>query len=265
MPFATTAFVSLHILALNPSPSHTWKSLGMQYLLVGILPFLGHFYHKRALRTEWKNCKATQEDVLLNILKINGDSQYGMDFGLKSIKSKGDFVKQHSLTYYDCYLKYVNEALDGKENIMSVSKVVHFAITSGTTGKSKIFPLHKGGSKPELAVLFFHCMVNTLGGSLRRIIGLRYRPTVKYRAAGIAMSPITYYTSPHFVYFVSPFAVSQISNESSALYLHAIFGLSEKEVFQIDGLFSPLALSFFRLAILKHFVHINYDKLEKVF
>ena len=127
---------------------------------------------------------------------------------------------------------------------MSVSKVVHFAITSGTTGKSKIFPLHKGGSKPELAVLFFYCMVNTLGGSLKRIIGLRYRPTVKYRAAGIAMSPITYYTSPHFVYFVSPFAVSQISNESSALYLHALFGLSEKEVFQIDGLFSPLALSF---------------------
>ena len=187
MPFATSAVVSLHILALNPSPSHTWKSLGIQYLLVGILPFLGRCYHKRALRTKWKNCKATQEDVLLNILKINGNSQYGMDFSLKNIKSKSDFVKQHSLTYYDRYLKYVNEALDGKEHIMSASKVVHFAITSFTTGKSKIFPLHKGGSKPELAVLFFYCMVNTLEGSPKRIIGLRYRPTVKYSTAGIGV------------------------------------------------------------------------------
>ena len=247
MPFATTAFLCLHILALNPSPSHSWKSLGMQYLLVGILPFLGHFYHKRALKTKWKNCKATQEDVLLNILKINGDSQYGMDFGLKNIKSKADFVKRHSLTYYDRYLKYVNEVLDGKENVMSALKVVHFAITSGTTGKSKIFPHHKGTLKPELGVLLFHRIVNTLGCSLRRIIGLRYKPTVNYSSTGIAISPISYYTSPHFAYFVSPFAVSQISDESTALYLHALFGLSEKDVCQIDGLISPLALSFFRL------------------
>ncbi|CAF3943786.1 unnamed protein product [Rotaria sp. Silwood1] len=68
-------------------------------------------------------------------------SSSSIDRGYGSID---DFREKVPLTTYDDYRSYIDRMIhNGEQHLLSSDKTIYFAVTSGTTGKSKILPVTK--------------------------------------------------------------------------------------------------------------------------
>ena len=58
-----------------------------------------------------ENCGKAQEQLLLQILRTNGDTEYGKRYKLGEMQNKYEFVANHPLTKYNHYEQYIGKAL----------------------------------------------------------------------------------------------------------------------------------------------------------
>jgi len=77
-----------------------------------------------------------------------------------------------------------------------------------------------------------HVLDLTLGVGLRlqRVVDLSYRAAVSRSPSGLAVGPISSYIGRRAPYVVSPAGVYAITDEPTAMHLHALFALSERQV-----------------------------------
>ena len=88
-----------------------------------------------------EDCKRVQCELLMNILKRQSHTEYGLRYRFSEMENREDFVKQHPLTTYSQYADYMDRIANGEENLLTVDKVLFLALSSGTTGKNKMFPI----------------------------------------------------------------------------------------------------------------------------
>jgi hypothetical protein len=86
---------------------------------------------------------SAQEKVLSNILKANQDCEYGREFEFKGIGSIREFQERVPVCTYEDLEGRIERMKEGEENVLTSDNVVYFAVTSGTTGKSKFIPVTK--------------------------------------------------------------------------------------------------------------------------
>lgn len=94
------------------------------------------------------------------------------------------------------------------------------------------------------------------GCSLHRVLNLSYRSpfgiltssmTSNSTVSGLPVGPISTYIGRKQPYAVSPDEVyDHVTDEPTALHVHAVFGLAEPEVGYVEALFSTLVYSFWR-------------------
>jgi len=91
-----------------------------------------------------------------------------------------------------------------------------------------------------------HILDLALGGrrSLHRVVDVSYRAAVSRSPSGIGVGPISSYIGRRAPYVVSPEAVYSVTDEPTALHLHALFALKERQVDRLEALFSTLVYSF---------------------
>ena len=92
----------------------------------------------------------TQNSVFKEILKRAAHTKFGQDHGFSEIQSHEDFVKKVPIRDYEALKDYVNEVVEGKENILWPGKPLYFAKTSGTTSGAKYIPLTKESIKHQV-------------------------------------------------------------------------------------------------------------------
>lgn len=85
----------------------------------------------------------TQQKVFQQLLKSAKDTQFGSDHHFQHIKTHEDFVKRVPIRDYEELKPYVNQVVEGKENVLWPGKPLYFAKTSGTTSGAKYIPLTK--------------------------------------------------------------------------------------------------------------------------
>ena len=101
-------------------------------------------YHLvRRLLASTKHVRKVQHDVLFRKLRGAADSDYGHDHGLRSVQSTADFRRQLPITTFDYYRPYVERVKQGDVRAMfgSKTRVLMFAVSSGTTDKPKNIPV----------------------------------------------------------------------------------------------------------------------------
>lgn len=193
------------------------------------------------------NSRYINEEVLFKILNKNSTSNYGKKYNFNSIKSVDKFKSNVPITDYLDYERYINEMLKGDKNILITDDVEFFGHTSGTTGKQKLVPVTKKsrevGSK-YMALLIERFAYNNLKNKWNYGRGLMLADTVMttYSQGGV---PICSATSGGMdsikvilpKIYTSPYEVMKIKDKNTALYLHLLFALEDKNLSYISGVF----------------------------
>ena len=112
----------------------------MSMLIKMIFAFTG----PRTLREFQEQCRtpmATQEKLLLDLLRANASAAFGHEHSFESVRTFAEFQRAVPITSYEDIAPYVDRQLNGLPGQLTTSRPVLFVTTSGTTGKSKYIPV----------------------------------------------------------------------------------------------------------------------------
>ncbi len=138
--------------------------------------FLKQRIHQIELFLKYPN--EVQEELLLNLIQISGNTVFGEKYDFDSIKSYQTFSERIPISTYEDLEPFIERTRQGEQNVMWETPIKWFAKSSGTTNaKSKFIPVsnealedcHYKGSK-DLLCLYLNNNENSemfTGKSLR--------------------------------------------------------------------------------------------------
>jgi hypothetical protein len=101
--------------------------------------FASRIYQKTQL---WAaNPVATQQKVFKELIQQAKETQFGKDHHFDEIFTFQDFAKNVPVRDYEGLKSYIDEVIEGKENVLWKGKPLYIAKTSGTTSGAKYIPL----------------------------------------------------------------------------------------------------------------------------
>ena len=89
--------------------------------------------------------KTVQENVLLDIVRRNTETEFGKARGFGSIRTVEDFRRRMPVLDWDTFEPYAKRMENGEENLLFAGRPRHFVATSGTTGRIKLLPESAAG------------------------------------------------------------------------------------------------------------------------
>ncbi len=92
----------------------------------------------------WKNnAVKVQQKTLLKLLNQAQNTVFGKDHSFSIIQNYADFKNHIPVRDYEGLRPYIEQIIDGKENILWPGKPLYFSKTSGTTSGTKYIPISK--------------------------------------------------------------------------------------------------------------------------
>jgi len=105
------------------------------------LPFAKFVVKKN---NRWKNnAVKVQNNLLLSLVKQAKKTQFGKDHSFAKIANYTDWKNNVPVRDYEDLKDYVQEIIDGKEDVLWPGKPLYFCKTSGTTSGVKYIPISK--------------------------------------------------------------------------------------------------------------------------
>ena len=97
----------------------------------------------RRFRADARRAREFQHGTLLEKIRRHERSDYGRDHGFAEIRTVDDFRRRHPIATYEDYHPYITRVLNGDVTAMFApeTRILMFAMTSGTTGKPKRLPI----------------------------------------------------------------------------------------------------------------------------
>ena len=118
----------------------------------------------KELNEVWENPMKYNEELLMQILHDNENTEWGKKYNFKDIKSIEDYQRMVPTSEYADYRPDIERMMKGENNILTAEVPIHFSITSGTTGVPKYIPLTpKGESTREYFSLLMATTSETVG------------------------------------------------------------------------------------------------------
>lgn len=115
--------------------------------------FAAKIFAKRIAQKNQKwvnNPVATQEKVFKELVASGMQTKFGRDHDFSSIKSHEDFVNNVPVRDYEELKDYVQEIINGDQDVLWPGKPIYFAKTSGTTSGAKYIPITKASIKHQV-------------------------------------------------------------------------------------------------------------------
>ncbi|XP_074648734.1 uncharacterized protein LOC141904121 isoform X2 [Tubulanus polymorphus] len=199
--------VSCHILYMRPAKSHSWKSLLGQYKYLLTRVNQAERRYNRFVEAS-KQCAVSQEKVLRGILDHAKNTEHGLRYRFGEISTRDKFTREHPLTSYDFYRDYARRSIDeGEENLTVPDPILYFGITSGSSGKNKIYSLTDRGRLFRTDLLWFHTVKRHCLMNLGRHFYIKYASKSVRSKFGLPIGPASV-----FEYLV-PIELSPVPNE----------------------------------------------------
>lgn len=97
----------------------------------------------RFLRAAASGCQIAQHRVLREILRLNADTGFARDHGLRPGMSIADFRQQVPVAGYERAAPYIEQVRQGRHQALlgKKNRLLMFAISSGTTAAAKLIPI----------------------------------------------------------------------------------------------------------------------------
>jgi hypothetical protein len=195
-----------------------------------------------------KKAAEVNKNVLMEILEMNAESEYGRIHNFKGIKDLKDYKRNVPITSYSDYENSIERIAKGESNILTCEAVEYFGLSSGTTGKQKYIPVTTRSRKVNNSYMNFlnqGLLYNSIpaakkGGRGMFLVNMA-KPSVITEGGipagagtseGIkAMKGILPYI------WTSPIEVLEIPEQQVANYLHLLFALKERNLSYIASPF----------------------------
>lgn len=193
---------------------------------------------------------AISEDLLKQILDLNGDTAYGRDHGLEGLSARQAFDELPTTTYAD-YVPYVDRIAAGESNVLTAEPVIYFSTTSGTTGPPKRIPVTRRKIKLSVGTRVTSMGLAIRAGMLKKMRGPFMTIMTEHMGAatagGVQQSAATtsgfrQLGSASDVVLSSPGEVTQVPDQTASRYLHLLFGLGEPHLWTIVAFFPATVL-----------------------
>ena len=113
---------------------------------MGIKSFLSLPFAKFVVRknNKWKNnALKVQSDLMISLVEKAKNTTFGKDHDFSTITTYSDFKKQIPIRNYEDIKGYIEQIIEGKENVLWPRKPIYFCKTSGTTSGAKYIPITK--------------------------------------------------------------------------------------------------------------------------
>src|SRR6056297_40448 len=92
----------------------------------------------------------TQQKVFNQLVAQAKNTVFGKDHQFQTIKSHQDFVERVPIRDYEELKGYVQQIIEGEEDVLWPGKPIYFAKTSGTTSGAKYIPITKPSIKNQV-------------------------------------------------------------------------------------------------------------------
>ena len=102
-------------------------------VVANTLWFLSSLGDAWAYRRAAKNVAASQERLLMKMLRANSQTRFGQAHDFASISSIADYQRQVTLSDYDSYAASIADIAAGQRGILTTQPVTLFEPTSGST------------------------------------------------------------------------------------------------------------------------------------
>lgn len=195
---------------------------------------------------------------LFRLLEDNKDTEYGKKYDFANIHSIEEYQQKVPVSQYDDYVEYILRMTEANEkNLITVYDVNHYCKSSGTMGNPKRIPMseksievyHRYNSAYTKALLGEKLGLDWIDGKCMSIVEAEnHLPVLKSGAtfgalsAKIVMGFRPYlsmaYTSPDEATFPKP--------DTNTRYLHARFGLMNKDITSFGASFYSFFLEVLR-------------------
>lgn len=107
-----------------------------------IAKYLAKFITKK--EDKWQaNAEQAQQKLFLAMVKKAQNTEFGKIHHFREIKTIKDFQERVPLQDYETLKSYIDQIVEGKENVLWPGKPLYFAKTSGTTSGTKYIPISK--------------------------------------------------------------------------------------------------------------------------
>lgn len=242
-----------------------------------LLHFLGE-KNLRDLQSDTTKAQEIQERLLMDILGLQKNTDYGKQYNFAAIQTVREFCSKHPLSTYEDYQPIIDDITQtGKFFRLTSESVTLFQESSGTTGKTKLIPRTKSLSfsflkafqaTESVADSYFQKKIVSLGK--RRSLALVNAMTTKLTPVGIPRGTGTsggfreaigkYKLAEKLIdlKYSSPPAVFLISDTESAYYCHLLFGLLDENLTSIAANFSANVLEAMQI-LQKRWQHLVND------
>ncbi|MCQ2084795.1 MAG: GH3 auxin-responsive promoter family protein [archaeon] len=201
------------------------------------------------------NPRSTNESLILKIIQDNKDTEYGKAHNFSDIHSIEDFKRIVPFSVFDDYADLVFRELHGEKDLHSVYGVNQYNRSSGTMGNPKKIPMSKTSMEYFLdytQACPYSVVKRLLGDafmdgkilSICEASGISYVNGIRYCGVSGQMVQDWNYQLPEVC--TAPGEASVPEPETNSRYLHARYGLSEKNVTCLDTKFMTFVLEMFK-------------------
>ena len=198
-----------------------------------------------------RNAVKISEDLLMKLLDENKNTVYGKKYGFEDIHSIEEYKKKVPISDYDTYEPYIKRMIEeDAENLITVKKPCHYALSSGSIGVPKHIPV----SEDELAKYRKYATNmcfgvvdeyyrNTTGRSFKNgfgfnLIELKFGETKFGVPKGAISGNILKQIKDMTQYFMTPpWDIISPQADMDLKYLRARYALERKNITFIDGAF----------------------------
>ena len=194
--------------------------------------------------------------TLRRIVKENKATEFGRQHDFSHIKTPQQYRASVPLGDYDTYRPYIKRMADGEKNVLLADSLQYFGVTSGTTGEQKLIPVTRHSLKIAsgyMAILTQRMMYKAFKSQYSYGRGLTLTDMLP---AGETKgnTPVCSATSGGMksirrlipLMWTSPPEIMELYDRDNSLYLHLLFGLKEKKLMYISGVFISSVLDMFR-------------------
>lgn len=199
--------------------------------------------------------------TLVEILANNSDTEFGRELGFSELAAdhSGEaFRRAVPLATYDDYRARIERMAAGERNILTSEDLLFFAVSSGTTGSPKLVPTtrrHHGFTFKYMGTVVQGVISRDLHRSGRTDRGVNlmtFSGEPQESPGGIPIGGATAEAVRRMARIVphlwnSPLEVYTLDDQTTARYLHALYGLRNRDNQFAEAVFAPHLLEWIRL------------------
>lgn len=207
-----------------------------------------------------KNAVAANRKTLTKILQSNAEVEFGRthDFDRLATDATGErYRRAVPLSTYPDYLEAVGRMERGEKNILTADDLLFFAVSSGTTGTTKLVPVtkrHHGFTFKYMGTVVQGVISKNLHGSgptERGVDLMTFSGGQTLSSGGVPIGSATAEAVRRMARIVphlwnSPIEVYTADDLPSARYLHALYGLRNRDNQFVEAVFAPRLLEWLR-------------------